>query len=89
MFQNINISTADRENIGVVKSKTWLKEARKMWMLYLFLLLPIIHTIIFHYLPMYGVVIAFKNFKPVDGILGSKWNNFRHFRDLFTSTGFF
>jgi putative aldouronate transport system permease protein len=89
MFQNINISTADRKNTNVVKSKSGYREAKKMWMLYLFLLLPIIHTIIFHYLPMYGVVIAFKDFRPVDGILGSKWNNFQHFKDLFSSTGFF
>ena len=38
---------------------------------------------------MYGVVIAFKDFKPVKGILGSEWNNFQHFKDLFSSVGFF
>ncbi|HOJ12004.1 MAG TPA: ABC transporter permease subunit [Clostridiales bacterium] len=87
MIQNIKIANIKSTDITI--SKTRYKEARKMWMLYLFLLFPIAHTIIFHYMPMYGVVIAFKDFKPVKGILGSEWNNFRHFKDLFTSTGFF
>ncbi len=64
------------------------KQAKKMWLLYVFLLLPIVHTIIFHYVPMYGIIIAFKDFKPIKGILGSEWNNFEHFKALFSSVGF-
>lgn len=41
--------------------------------------------ILFHYVPMYGVIIAFKEFSPVKGILGSKWVGLRHFNDFFSS----
>ncbi len=50
--------------------------------LYLFLLPAVIVVFIFHYLPIYGIIIAFKNFNSVDGILGSPWvglDNFKRF----------
>jgi len=53
------------------------------WDLYL-LILPV-DFVIFHYYPMYGVQIAFKNFMPVRGISGSPWVGFRHFERFFNS----
>lgn len=48
------------------------------------MLLPVmIYYVIFHYLPMFGVVIAFQNFKPAKGLTGSKWVGFKHFIDFF------
>ncbi|KIL39481.1 sugar ABC transporter permease [Gordoniibacillus kamchatkensis] len=50
--------------------------------LYLMLLVPIVWYLVFHYGPMYGLQIAFKNFVPTKGILGSKWvglDNFERF----------
>lgn len=41
--------------------------------------------IIFHYGPMYGAIIAFKDFAPAKGILGSSWAGLRHFKDFFGS----
>ena len=41
--------------------------------------------ICFTYLPMYGIVIAFKNFKPARGILGSEWAGLRYFKKYFSS----
>lgn len=55
----------------------------KYWSLYLFLLPGSIYTLLFHYLPMYGVLIAFKNFKPVRGILGSEWVGLYNFQRFF------
>ncbi len=55
-----------------------------------FMLIPIvIYFIIFKYLPMYGLVIAFKNFKFSDGILGSKWVGLEHFRNLLGNADFY
>ncbi len=52
----------------------------------LLLTLPgILYFFIFHYLPMFGVIIAFKNYKYNLGILGSKWVGFRNFEFFFTS----
>lgn len=57
---------------------------------YLFLLLlpTIIYFVIFHYLPMYGVVIAFKEFYPLKGIMGSDWIGFENFKQLFSGIYF-
>lgn len=45
----------------------------------------LILLIIFNYLPMFGVVIAFKNYKPLKGVLGSDWCGFNNFKFFFTS----
>ncbi|MCU6711919.1 ABC transporter permease subunit [Paenibacillus sp. J5C_2022] len=56
---------------------------KKMKTLYLLLLLPALSLAIFHYAPLYGVVIAFKDFKPGLGIWDSPWNQFAHFKTMF------
>lgn len=57
--------------------------------LYLMLLPVLLFYIIFAYAPMYGAVIAFKDFTPIKGILGSDWAGFRYFNDFFESPYFF
>jgi putative aldouronate transport system permease protein len=44
--------------------------------------------LLFAYVPMYGVVIAFKNYRILDGIMGSPWVGLEHFRYLFSGPGF-
>lgn len=61
---------------------------KRDWQLYLLCLLPILYFAIFHYIPMYGVQIAFKDFKAVDGITGSEWVGFKHFTRFFTRPNF-
>lgn len=48
----------------------------------------IIYYIIFHYIPMYGVTIAFKDFSMGKGIIGSEWVGFKYFQNFFTSMYF-
>lgn len=49
-----------------------------------FLAIPmIVYYILFSYIPMYGAVIAFQNYKPTLGILGSEWVGFEHFQTFF------
>ncbi|MEF2245674.1 ABC transporter permease [Paenibacillus sp. IITD108] len=48
----------------------------------------IIYYVIFHYVPMYGLLIAFKNYKFSLGIWGSSWAGLEHFRDLFALGSF-
>src|SRR5690625_3908611 len=55
------------------------------WQLYVFLLPAITYFFIFHYIPMYGVQIAFKDYFANLGILGSPWVGFEHFERFFNS----
>lgn len=51
-----------------------------------FMALPgIVFFILFNYLPMYGVIVAFKDFKPLKGIMGSDWVGLQNFKFFFTS----
>lgn len=63
-----------------------LKENLDLWML----VLPgFILTFVFCYLPMFGIIIAFKKFNPNLGIMESKWVGFDNFKFFFTSNDFF
>lgn len=68
------------------RSGTWKRISRN-WGLYLLLLPALVLLILFAYKPMYGVVIAFKNYKNSLGILGSPWANplFKNFQRFFNS----
>ena len=56
--------------------------------LLIMLVLPLSYYIIFHYWPMYGAQIAFRDFKFLKGILGSKWIGLDNFRKMFEGLGF-
>lgn len=81
-------------NSSVITSKkhTSLSMARKSlkknWDLYLLILPVILYFIIFKYAPMYGLQIAFKDYLPVKGFLGSPWVEFKHFSRFFDSYNF-
>ncbi len=61
----------------------------KNWQLYIIFLLPALAlTIIFKYLPMFGVIIAFEEYSPVKGYFGSDWIGLYNFKRFFSSTEF-
>ena len=55
----------------------------KNWELYLFLLPAVLYFLVFHYLPMYGVQIAFKDYVARKGIWGSAWVGLKHYQRFF------
>lgn len=57
--------------------------------LYLMLIPAILFYLVFCYGPMYGAIIAFKDYSPRLGILGSEWVGFKHFESFFTGPYFF
>ncbi len=65
------------------KRKTWLRVCQ-CWELYLFLLPAVVLLFVFNYVPMYGIQIAFKNYKPSSGFFGSDYVGLSHFVRLFT-----
>ena len=71
----------ERESFGKRLARNYKEHKVYYW-----LAVPIIvYYIIFHYLPMFGVVIAFQNYRPAKGLLGSSWVGLKHFKAFFDS----
>ncbi len=60
----------------------------KYWERYLMILPMVVLIILFHYVPMYGVTLAFKKYRIIDGIFGSPWCGLYQFRKLFNTASF-
>ncbi|MDQ0873642.1 putative aldouronate transport system permease protein [Paenibacillus sp. V4I3] len=60
---------------------------RDKWM-YLLLLPGVLYFLIFKYVPMWGVVLAFKNYQPFLGFMKSEWVGLEHFRNFFQNPDF-
>lgn len=73
---------------GKRSPQTALREIRESGALYLLMIPSIIIFLLFTYYPMYGVVIAFKDFAPSKGIWGSEWVGFANFKQFFSSYQF-
>ena len=65
-----------------------VNEIKKNHQLYLIVMLPLAFIIVFNYIPLYGVQIAFRDFRAVDGILGSKWVGLKYFDKFFNAYEF-
>ncbi len=66
----------------------WIKDLKKYKVAYMMAIPAIVLLIIFKYVPMYGLVIAFQEYKPQRGISGSEWVGFQQFIDFFTNYHF-
>ncbi len=71
------------------KREQIIKLMKRNYMLYVFLIPAMIYILLFHYAPMYGIQIAFKNFSPGAGIWGSTWVGTKWFNIFFSSPRFF
>lgn len=69
------------------KRSPWLRLARS-WRLYVLLLPAVAYLIIFHYVPIYGVQIAFRDYRARNGFLGSTWVGLKHFKYFLDSPQF-
>ncbi|MFK7692298.1 ABC transporter permease [Paenibacillus sp. HJGM_3] len=69
------------------RNPTWMLFLKYKY-LYLLMLPGFAYFLIFHYIPLYGITLAFKNFRIRDGILGSPWIGLDNFRILFASPTF-
>lgn len=77
------LKTATRtKNAG---EKPVLKRMASYWQLYLMLLIPVVLTIIYKYIPMYGIQIAFRDYKATRGMFGSEWVGLKWFERFFSS----
>ncbi len=70
------------------KGKGLFKSIIRDWRLYVMLLPALVCLILFHYIPMYGVTIAFKDLNIGESIFGGTWVGLKHFKRLFSSSLF-
>lgn len=69
------------------RKKAWTL-AKRNYALYLFILPAFLYILIFHYWPLYGIQLAFKDYIPNKGIWGSPWVGFKYFKQFFSSYRF-
>ena len=62
-----------------------MRSFKRNWILYVMLILPVVYLILFHYAPMFGLQVAFKDYRAKDGIGGSEWVGLQHFQDFFSN----
>ena len=74
---------------GASKWHNTLVYLRQHWQLYALFMLPAFAlTVIFRYIPMGGILIAFTEYNPIRGILHSEWVGFAHFKRFLSSPDF-
>ena len=83
------VAAAQKQTTSFTPPKQSLgKRLKKSWQLYLFVAPALIGLIIFSYIPMYGILLAFKDYSPFLGIMGSEWVGLEHFQRFFNSPYF-
>ncbi|GHU66009.1 ABC transporter permease [Spirochaetia bacterium] len=81
----VNNSSASQPLVHQITTWRRVKNARY---LYLLLLIPVVYVVVFNYIPIYGILMAFKRFAPRQGVWGSPWVGFYNFERFFTSPNF-
>ena len=87
-YRTINAVTPAAYNSRRSRIRNFLKRAGSCWQLYLLLTPAFLYILIFAYQPMYGLQIAFKDFRSNLGIAGSEWVGFTHFIRFVTFPNF-
>jgi multiple sugar transport system permease protein/putative aldouronate transport system permease protein len=82
-----HISKEAAVNPLVHKTTFWRRILNARY-LYALLLIPFVYVVIFNYIPIYGILMAFKRFQPRLGIWGSPWVGFYNFQRFFTAPNF-
>jgi putative aldouronate transport system permease protein len=79
-------------NVVVTNKKTWYrkiwKTVKRNYLLYLMILPGILYIVVFKYIPMYGLTIAFKDYKITSSLLDAMWIGFDNFTNLFQRNAF-
>lgn len=82
----MSVSTGELHSNGQLRADKRKKIYAKLWRdryLYLLILPGVLYFLVYRYIPMLGIVIAFQNFSPFLGFRGSEWVGLQHFRTIF------
>lgn len=82
----IDLKNEKRFKPGRQKQRKYLK---RYWQLYLLLLIPIAYFLLFKYCPMYGIIIAFKEYNIFQGVFKSPWVGLDVFKEVFRTQEFY
>jgi len=81
-------STTDGTVAALPRRRRRIKNPRRLAKLCLFVAPAAILLVLFHYVPIYGIIIAFKDYSPYLGIFGTPWVGFKHFQAFLTDPKF-
>jgi putative aldouronate transport system permease protein len=81
-------SSKERPNLGA-RVRQFLRGVRRDKILYFLALPGILYFVLFKYVPMWGIVIAFQKYSPILGVMKSQWVGFEHFQRFFSNPDFF
>ncbi len=68
--------------------KSWSFDFKKNWAVYVMFVPVLIYEVVLHYIPMFGVLMAFEDYNVIDGFFHSPWVGFDHFVELFSGAEF-
>lgn len=85
MRQNNDVLSKEQKRKRIKKE---VRSYTRNWVLYLFVVPAIVYYIVFHYIPLYGVQIAFQNYRVGQVFGESEWVGFKHFAKFFNSVWF-
>ena len=83
-------TTVALKNKNGIKTKRWdkLRPIKRHKELLIMLIPGLLYYIFFHYKPMYGLLIAFKDYRLLDGVMGSPWAGLKYFEMVFQNDEF-
>lgn len=76
------------KEISMQRKTEWGRCLRRYWMVYAMLIPGLVYIIVFKYVPMYGVVMAFKDYKGIGSVMEAPWVGLNNFRKLFSANAF-
>lgn len=85
------ITTSEPKARGNSRMRAFMTSMKRSWQLYVMLALPLLWLLLFAYVPMWGIQIAFRDYTPRGGFAGiwnSEWIGFEHFQRFFNSYNF-
>ncbi len=82
------MQTAKKQKTIQECAKLFARNFKRDWQLHLLILYPVLRVLLFSYGPMYGVQIAFRDYRPLAGITGSEWVGLQWFQEFLTSFNF-
>ncbi len=84
----ISTPNSTNETALLVKKQGIMYYLRRDWQLYSLLVIPLVMVLVFKYAPMFGLTLAFKDYKIAKGFWGSEWVGLEVFQDLFAKPDF-